>query len=92
MEVRCSVIHVSLYPTMNGNHRVWLLRWYAEGKRANKTLGRVKDLSKREAEMMRREKELAFNKGAESPNRPDRMTLRQFIDQYADRRRQGDHG
>ncbi len=86
------MIRVSLYPTMNGNHRVWLLRWYAEGKRANKTLGRVKDLSKREAEMMRREKELAFNKGTESPNRPNRMTLRQFIDQYADRRRQGDHG
>lgn len=86
------MIRVSLYPTKNGNHQVWLLRWYAKGKRSSKTLGKVKDISRREAEALRREKEAAFIKGTESPSRPNRMTLRQFMDQYADRRRQGDNG
>lgn len=86
------MIRVSLYPTKNGNHQVWLLRWYVDGKRGSKTLGKVKDIPKREAEALRREKEAAFIKGTESPSRPDRMTLRQFMNQYADRRRQGDNG
>ena len=83
---------VSLYKTKNGNNEVYLLRWYAGGKRRSETIGKAKNLSKREAEAMRREKEKAFIKGTESPTRPDKMTLRQFLDQYADRRRQGDTG
>lgn len=83
---------VSMSPTHHGNHKVWRCRWNVGRKRCSKTLGKVKDISKREAEAMRRELEAAFIKGTKSPNRPDRMTLRQFIDQYADRRRQGsDH-
>ena len=55
-------------------------------------MGKLKEVSKREAQLQLREKQAAFDKGTQSPNRPDRMTLRQFIDQYPDRRRQGGDG
>lgn len=86
------MISVSLYKTRNGANLVYLLRWHAGGKRRNRTIGKVGAMTKREAEAQRRELELAFNKGTESASRPDRMTLRQFIDQYPDRRRQGGDG
>ena len=74
------MIRVSLYPTMNGNNRVWLLRWHAGGKRRNRTIGKVKDLSRREAEAQRRELEARFNSGKEKPVRPAKMTLKQLLD------------
>lgn len=86
------MIRVTLHEVRNGNNVVRMLRWRAGGKRCGETLGKVKEISKREAEARRREKQAAFIKGTESPNRPDRMTLRQFMDRYADRRRQGDNG
>lgn len=85
------MIKVSLYPTKHGNHKVWRCRWYAGGKRCSKTLGKVKDIPKREAEAQRRELEAAFIKGTKSPTRPNKILLGQFIDQYADRRRQVDN-
>ncbi len=69
---------VSLYRVKNGNHEVWLLRWHADGKRHSQTLGMARDLSKREAEALRREKEIAFGSGREQPKRVEKITLAEF--------------
>ena len=71
---------VRLYRTRNGNHDVYQLRWYANGSRRCQTIGKIKDLSKREAEARRREKEIAFAVGRERPSRPRRMTLERFLE------------
>ena len=71
---------VSLYRVKNGNHEVWLLRWHADGKRHSQTLDKARDLSKREAEALRREKEIAFGSGRERPKRTPKMGLKQFLD------------
>lgn len=86
------MIRVTLHEVQNGHHRVRMLRWRVGRKRCGETLGKLKDVSKREAQLQLREKQAAFDKGTQSPNRPDRMTLGQFIDQYPDRRRQGGNG
>lgn len=80
-------INVKLYPTKSGNHRVWICRWYAGGKRGSKTLGKVKDIPKREAEAQRKELEDSFTKGEQSPIKVKGMSLKQFADMYPDRRR-----
>ena len=41
---------VSLYKTKNGNHVVWLLRWYADGKRYSEALCKASEISEREAD------------------------------------------
>lgn len=86
------MIRVTLHEVRNGNHMVRMLRWRAGGKRCGETLGRVDQIGIREARARKREKQAAFTKGTQSATRPGRMTLQQFLDQYADRRRQGDHG
>ena len=56
---------VKLTKTKNGRNFVWQIRWYADGRRRCETIGKAKDLSKREAEALRREKEIAFGAGKE---------------------------
>ncbi|MEE9129667.1 MAG: hypothetical protein V3T84_06580 [Phycisphaerales bacterium] len=65
-----------------------MLRWTSGRKRCGETLDGVDQISKREAKARQRAKQSAFDSGTESPNRPDRMTLRQLIAYYPDRRRQ----
>ena len=83
---------VGLHRVRNGRNVVWMLRWTSGRKRCGETLGRVDQLSKREAVFRQRAKQADFAKGTQSPNRPDRMTLRQFIADYPDRRRQAGDG
>lgn len=70
---------VSLYRAKNGNHEVWLLRWYANGRRCSETIGKAREISKREADAQRREKEVAFGSGKERPSRPPKITLERFL-------------
>lgn len=85
-------INVKLYETKSGNHKVWLCRWYSGGKRGTKTLGKVKDIDKREAKALRKELEDSFTKGEQSPIKVKGMSLGQFRDMYPGRRRQGGNG
>lgn len=86
------MIRVTLHRVRNGRNVVWMLRWRIGRKRCGETLAKATEISKREAEARRREKQAAFIKGTQSATRPDRLTLQQFLDQYADRRRQGGDG
>lgn len=86
-EVISMSITVKLYETKSGNHKVWLCRWYSGGKRGTKTLGRVSDISRREAKAQRKELEDSFTKGEQSPIKVKGMSLRQFADMYPNRRR-----
>ncbi len=75
---------VRLYRTRNGNHDVYQLRWYANGSRRCQTIGKIKDLSKREAESRRREKEIAFATCRQRPTPLPRITLKRLLDRDRD--------
>jgi len=58
----------------------WTLRWWGtDGKRYSESIGRVGDVTKHEAERMRREKEQAIGGGKLKRNRPREVTLAEFI-------------
>ena len=82
------MIRVSKYATIKGNHECWVLRYRDGGKVRSKTIGKTRDVTKTQAEAARRDLEAAFIKGTKSPGRPDKVTLRRFIDDYPARRRQ----
>ena len=72
---------------------VWMLRWHdSHGKQLGETLGDCSTMTKRQAEAIRRDRQGRFDHSIETPDRPDRMTLSVFADQYAERRRAGDAG
>ncbi len=49
---------VTLSRQRSKGHTYWVIRWHAsDGKRPGKTLGRTDQLSKRQAEKLRRAKE-----------------------------------
>lgn len=76
---------VSLYPTKrpiksNPKRRVWQLRWVGtDGIRYCETLDDVAKLPKREAEAMRRDKQSKMDCGVIRSNKPERMTLAEFL-------------
>ena len=69
-------------------HTYWCLRWLtSNGKRRGKTVGRVDQLSKRQAEKLRRAKEveLGINPGRRDVSRGPQ--LRAFLERYFASRR-----
>ena len=85
-------LHKVSRPRPRGRPRhVWMLRYYdSAGKRCGKTLGDCKQMSKRDAEAIRREKQGRFDCNVEKPDKPTRMTLAAFAaydrEAIADRR------
>jgi integrase len=60
--------------------QVWMLRWYgSDGKRYGETIGDCRKVSKREAGGRRREKQSKLDCHQESPDKPKRMTLAEFL-------------
>ena len=50
---------VTLHKQTSKGHAYWVIRWMAsDGRRPGKNLGRVDTISKRQAEKMRRQKEI----------------------------------
>ncbi len=75
----------------NKSRRVWMLRWYGtDGKRYGETIGDAKQVSKRDAEATRREKQSKLDCGVVKPDRPGRMALEEFSEMYMQRRSRGD--
>jgi integrase len=59
----------------------WALRWHgSDGKPLEESIGRVKELTRRDAEKQRREKELAIGSGRVRADKAKRMTLAAFMD------------
>lgn len=76
-----------------GISRTWLLRWADNaGKWQSESLGRVEDLTAKDAKAARATKEDALNGGRAPLSKPGRMTLADFTTVYAERRAQGDAG
>ena len=74
---------VKLHRVRNGNRFVWMTRWFVGTRRFSKTVGNCQDMTKKEAELLRLEKETALNADQESPVPPSRtMTFRQFADEH----------
>ncbi len=79
---------VTLHKQTSKGHAYWVIRWLAsDGRRPGKNLGRVDTISKRQAEKMRRQKEIKLET---HPGRRDvRRTpeLAEFLERYyADRK------
>lgn len=76
---------VALYPTKqpiksNPKRRVWQLRWIGDDcKRYGETVGEVGKMPKREAEAIRRAKQSRMDCGVIHSNRPERITLADFL-------------
>lgn len=84
---------ITLHKVKRKNGSVWMLRWYdSQGKRNGETIGKVGLMNKKQAEYARRERQGKIDNGLVKMDRPERMTLADFIKHYKDRRRQGDKG
>jgi integrase len=61
--------------------KYWVLRWAdSRGKIRSESIGKVGTMPKREAERKRREKETALGSGRARRDRPQKMTLKQFLE------------
>jgi integrase len=59
----------------------WVLRWAdSRGKMRSESIGKVGPMRKREAEQRRREKEASIGVGQTRRDRPQKMTLKAFLD------------
>ena len=79
---------VTLHKQTLKGHAYWVIRWQAtDGRRLGKTLGRTDKLSKRQAEKLRRQKELELqaNPGRRDVSRSPEMG--EFLDSYYKARR-----
>ena len=74
------MIHVKAFRAKNGNHEVWLARWYVDGRRGSRTLGKVADMDEQQAEKDRDKLEFELRSGEQPTMKPDKMTLGQFRD------------
>ncbi len=85
--------NVTLHKIKRKHGACWALRWYGtDGKRYGESLGSCRKLPKRDAEALRRAKQGKLDCGVVRPDRPGRMTLDAFAEQYPGRRRRGDTG
>ena len=70
---------------------IYMLRWYStNGRHHAVTVGDCKRITKREAERARRDKQSKLDCNVESPDKPTKMTLKDFRPYYIERRRQGE--
>ncbi len=74
------MIHAKCYETTNGNHRVHLARWYANGRRGSRTLGKVADMTDEQIEDAMLKLEIEINSDEPPEIKPDKLTLAQFRD------------
>ncbi len=74
------MIHAKFYEATNGNHKVHLARWYSNGRRGSRTLGKVADMTEKDLE----DAKLALGIELNSDEPPEidakNLTLGQFMD------------
>ncbi len=59
---------------------VWQLRWFdADGRRRGETIGKLGQLTRRDALAIRRDKQSKMDCGLERPDKPKRMSLEEFL-------------
>lgn len=84
---------VRLVKTKNGNNIVYQKRWFdPDGHRRSVTLGKVREMTKREALAQCREFEASITKGEQTAYMPQRISLGDFRPMYLERRKQISEG
>ncbi|MEE9130600.1 MAG: tyrosine-type recombinase/integrase [Phycisphaerales bacterium] len=72
---------ITLHKVKRKRGSVWMLRWYdSRGRRCGETIGKVGVMTKRQAEAIRRDRQGKTDNGLATLDRPERMTLADFIE------------
>lgn len=74
------MIQPKYYATMNGRNEVWLGRWYRDGRRFSRTLGKVADMNERQLEEAEQRLFLEVNGDKATEVEPGKMTLTGFVE------------
>ena len=72
---------ITLHRVKRKRGAVWMLRWFdSRGHRCGETIGKLGVMTKRQAEAIRRERQGKVDNGLAKLDRPERMTLAEFIE------------